>query len=84
MEYLPSPGVTGGGNGGYDHKSLEASFVDVLTECCVDAELVVLFGHGGIVYQTQPTEDKARRRRTRLGSGRPCGYAAAILRHGSP
>ena len=51
MEYPSLPGVTGDGNEGYGHKCLAASFVDVLADCCVDAELVVLFGHGGLVSQ---------------------------------
>ena len=40
--------ATGGGNEGYGHKSIAASFVDVIVDCCIDAELVALFGHGDL------------------------------------
>ena len=42
--------ATDGGNERYGHKSLAASFVDVLVDCCIDAELVALFGHKFVVY----------------------------------
>ena len=37
--------ATGGGNEGYGHKILTAYFVDVVVDCCMDAELVAPFGH---------------------------------------
>ena len=75
--------MTGGGNGGYGHKSLAASFIDVWSIVVLTLSLPCLFGHCDLVYQTQPSDDEARRE-TRLGSGRPGGCVAAILRHGSP